>query len=211
MSGTLSQEKLKEVWNAVKRDKQGAKALKIIRSAGLELDVPVEHQTWSGMLASIPFLAHRRGRSRHLPVPKGVRPVIWFLREIARALAEQFTRVEAYDKREHRISIISADRGETVRKCNEAADFLQSISKQRWVVTAHNPYQNTIATIRAKVELRTGQTHDSVLINLIDAVFRAAGYEGFDMELDAFKQLEINEKNTRKASRRKLLGPQYEI
>jgi hypothetical protein len=91
-------------------------------------------------------------------------------------------------------------------------DTGRGFSRNRnWAIIQFNPYKYTIALVRWAVRVHTGSPHDKELIDLIDAAYRAAGKDGFHMELDAFKKIEIHDRDTRMAGRRKLLGPRFEF
>ncbi len=84
----LQREDLNRIWRAIREDRDGARALAILKKHGFDLErIPVEFYTWPGMIASIPFLPNRRARSRLLSRPRGLRLAIGFLRELARSLA----------------------------------------------------------------------------------------------------------------------------
>jgi hypothetical protein len=206
-----SREKLERVWRAVKQDPDGARALKVLREAGWDLGaVPVDTYTWSGMVASIPFLPNRRARSSRQPSYRSARPLARWLREMAQAILSPYTSVEAHDPR---VRVIHINNPEVMvpHEFVATAAFLERTFSLRWAVTHHNPYQNVIASLRWEARARMEHPHDHELIDLIDAAFRVAGKDGFPMGLDAFKKVLAHEQATRVAGRRKLLGPAFKI
>jgi hypothetical protein len=202
----LQQEDLNRIWRAIRKDKDGARALAILKKHGFDLGrIPVEFYTWPGMIASIPFLPHRRARSRLLSRPRGLRLAIGFLRELARSLASPNSRVETRDPRAEVIYMKASDEMNPLRFM-ETADFLEKVSSWKWVITEHNPRQNAIASLRWEIKWRTKKPHDTELADLLDATFRAGGFkEGFHMTFESLKKTETIERETRKAARRKLL------
>ena len=204
--GKLQHEDLKRIWQAIRKDKDGARALAILKKHGFDLEgILVEFHTWPGIIASIPFLPSRRARSRLLSRPYGLRLAIRFLRELARSLASPYSSVEARDPRAE-VFYMEASDELTPLRFMEAADFLEKVSSWKWVITEHNPLQNAIASLRWETEWRTKKPHDTELADLLDAAFRAGGFkEGFQMQFESLKKTETYEKETRKAARRKLL------
>jgi hypothetical protein len=206
-----SNHELQIVWNKIRRDSAGAKALRILKSAGFDLErIPAETGTHSGMIASIPFLPNKRARSRLQPQLPSARPVIRFLRELARATEDTYSNVEAHDKRNH---ILFGKFNDRIRppRLEEAASFLEWVFSKRWVVIQHNPYKNAISWLRWYVIYYTGAPHDRELIDLLDAAFRAAGKGGFPLELETFKKLGFQDEDTDITGRRRLLGPRFEL
>jgi hypothetical protein len=202
----LQHEDLSRIWRAIRTDKEGARALAILKKHGFDLEKKaVEFHTWPGIIVSIPFLPIRRARSRPLERPYGLRLATRFLRELARCLATANLRVEARDRRTGVIHLGASDEMNPLRFM-EIADFLEKVFSWRWVITEHNPRQNAIASLRWEIKSRTKKPHDTELIDLLDAAFRAAGFkEGFQMQSESLKKTETAERETRKAARRKLL------
>ncbi len=206
----LQHEDLKRIWQAMRKDKDGARALAILKKHGFDLErIPVDFHTWPGMIASIPFLPSRRARSRLLSRPHGLRLAIRFLRELARPLASPYSRVEARDPRARVIYMGAPDEMNPWR-LTETADFPEKVLELfswKWVIAEHNPRQNAIASLRWEIKWRTKKPHDTELADLLDAAFRAGGFkEGFHMEFESLKKTETTERETRKAARRKLLS-----
>jgi hypothetical protein len=201
----LKHEDLNRIWQAIRKDRDGARALATLKKHGFDLEgIPVEFNSWPGIIASIPFLPHRRARSRLLPRPYGLRLAIGFLRQLARSLASPYSRVEASD-RDGVIYMQASDEMDPVRLM-ETADFLERVFSWKWVITEHNPRQNTIAYLRWEIKSRTKKPQDTELATLLDATFRAAGFkEEFRMTFESLKKTETIERETRKAARRKLL------
>jgi hypothetical protein len=209
-------QKLEEVWLSIRQDKDGARALKTLKKAGFDLESigvfacwPGPY-TWPGMIACIPYLPNRRARSSRQPQLRSARPVIAFLREMARATQETYANVEVHDKRKH---ILYGTLAEEIRhpRLEEAANVVEWVFTKRWVVTHHNPRQNAIASLLWEIRFRTKKPHYQELIDLIDAAFRAAGRNGFPMELEALKKVESHDHDTRVAARRKLIGPGFHL
>jgi hypothetical protein len=200
----LQHEDLSRIWRAVRKDKDGARALAILKKHGFDLErIPVAFHTWPGIIASIPFLPSRRARSRLLERPYGLRLAITFLRELARSLESPYSRVEARDRKS--IYMKASDEMKSLRFI-ETADFLEKVLSKKWVITEHNPRQNAIASLRWEIKWRTKKSHDTELADLLDATFRAGGFnEGFHMTFESLKKTETIERETRKAARRKLL------
>jgi hypothetical protein len=143
----LQHEDLNRIWRAIRTDKEGARALAILKRHGFDLArIPVESYTWPGIIASIPFLPNRRARSRLLSRPRGLRLAIGFLRELARSLASPYSRVEARDRAG--VIYMQASDELNLLRFTKAADFLEKVSSWKWVITEHNPRQNAIASLR---------------------------------------------------------------
>jgi hypothetical protein len=202
----LQHEDLNRIWRAIRKDKDGARALAILKKHGFDLErLPVEHHTWPGMIASIPFLPTCRARSRLLSRPDGLRLAIGFLHELARSLASPYSSVEARDPCNKVIYTNASDELDTLRFV-KAAEFLEKVLSWRWVITEHNPRQNAVASLRWEIKWRTKKPHDTELADLLDAAFRAGGLkQGFQMQIESVKKTETCERETRKAARRKLL------
>jgi hypothetical protein len=200
----LHDKDFKRIWQAIRRDEGGARALAILKKHGFDLErIPVQSHTWPGIIVSIPFLPSRRARSRLLERPYGLRLAIRFLRELARSLESPYSRVEAGDRKS--IYMKASDEMKPLRFM-ETADFLEKVLSKKWVITEHNPRQNAIASLRWEIRWRTKKSHDTVLVDLLDATFRAGGFkEGFRMTVESLKKTETIERETRKAARRKLL------
>jgi len=102
----------------------------------------------------------------------------------------------------------SLERETPPKNLEAAADLLEKVLSLRWAIAEHNPQQNEIASLRWEVRFRTGQAHDTALVDLLNVVFEAAGCrEGFRMEYSALKKILRNEANTRMALRRKVRHP----
>ena len=202
----LQHEDLDRIWQAIREDKDGARALAILKKHGFDLKrIPVESYTWPGIIASIPFLPHRPARTRILSRPYALRLATGFLRELARSLASPDSRVEARDLRAKVIYTKASDELNFLH-FKKAADFLEQVFSWEWVITEHNPRQNAIASLRWEIKWRTKKPHDREPADLLDAAFRAGGFkEGFQMQFESLKKTETYERETRKAARRKLL------
>lgn len=202
----LQHKDLNRIWQAIRKDKDGARALAILKKHGFDLErIPVKSHTWPGMIASIPFLPIRRARSRLLSRPHGLRLAIRFLRELARSLASPYSSVEARDPHARVIYMGASDEMNPSRFM-ETANFLEKVLSWKWVITEHNPRQNAVALLRWEIDWRTEKPHDTELADLLDAAFRAGGFkEGFQMQFESLKKTETYERETRKAARRKLL------
>jgi hypothetical protein len=200
----LQHEHLYRIWRAIRKDKDGARALAMLKKHGFDLErIPVGFHTWPGIIASIPFLPSRRARSRILPRPYGLRLTIRFLRELARSVESPYSSVEARDRR---FIYTKASDEMKPQRFMETADFLEKVHSKKWVITEHNPCQNAIADLRWEIKWRTKKSHDKELTDLLDAAFRAGGFkEGFHMTLESLRKTETIERETRKAARRKLL------
>jgi hypothetical protein len=209
----LSDDKLEKLWKVIRRDEAGARALRVLRTAGFDLDsigaaaCSDGPYTWSGMIVSIPFLPNRRARSRLLPRLPSARPVIRQLRELAQATEDPYCDVGAHDKRKRTVYGKAAI---TARHWIKVVEFLDIVFSRKWVIVQFNPLKYTIALVRWAVRVHTREPHDKELIDLIDAAYRAAGKDGFHMPLETFKKIEIHDRDTRKAGSRKLLGPRLE-
>jgi|SRR5580704_3649689 hypothetical protein len=199
----LQQEDLNRIWQAIRKDRYGARALAILKKNGFDLDrIPVGFQTWPGIIASIPFLPSRRARSRLLSRPYGLRLTIRFLRELARSLESPYSSVESRDRK---YIYTKASHEMNPVRFKETADFLEQIVSKKWVITEHNPRQNAIADLRWEIKSRTKKSRDKELADLLDATFRACGFnEGFHVTVEFLKKTETIERETRKAARRKL-------
>lgn len=86
----------------------------------------------------------------------------------------------------------------------KAATTLEHFLYWDYVVRNLNPRNALIAELRCTIRERTGKPHDSELIVLLDAAFRAAGHkEGFYISPSALDRIEKREKESRvKATRR---------
>jgi hypothetical protein len=209
----LSNDKLEKLWKVLRRDNDGARALRVLKRAGFDLDSIGDARswigtyTWSEVIVSIPFLPNRRARSRRLPRLSSARPVIQLLRELAQATEDPYSDVSAHDKRKRTVYRKAAI---TAYPWKKVVDFLELVFSRNWEITQFNPYKYTLASLRWAVRLQTGKSHDNELIDLIDAAYRAAGENGFHMKLVTFNKIETHDRNTRAAGARKLLGPRLE-
>src|SRR5579884_2196185 len=148
MKTGIQEEELKRIWNAVSKDRDGARALRNIKTYGFDLGaVPVGINTWSGMTASIPLLPNRRARSRALRKPRSAATVVEFLVKLCELLAIPYQSFEAHDPIERTIHINNLE-GVDLRRVAETANFVRKVTSVRWVFTEHNPRQNAIASIR---------------------------------------------------------------
>jgi len=196
---------LRRIWRAIQKDKDGARALALLKKDGFDLGrLAPDSYSWTGIIASLPFLPNRRARSRVLARPTGLRLTIRFMRELEQALTNGYSRVEAYHRgKKITHSLPSPDF--PLSSFRQTVEFLEQVTSCKWVVIEHNPLQNKVATLRWATKWRTKKAHDKELHDLIDAGFRAAGFrEGFSMEFESFKKVEVAERDTRQAGRRKL-------
>lgn len=202
----IPEKELVRIWNIVRNDRDGARALRKFKSHGFDLGgVPVGLNTWSGMAASIPLLPNRRARSHVLRKPSSVTSIIQFLSELSKMLVTPYVRFEAHDLKAGIIYIQNLE-GVDLRRATEVADFLKRVTSVRWTITEHNPRQNAIASVRWQIRHSTGKARDRELMDLLDAVFRAAGTkETLGISWDSLKKSDTNERETRTAARRKLL------
>ena len=202
----LRKEDLIRIWRLVKKDEDGARALAILKKHGFDLvRIPVESDSWPGIIASIPFLPHRPARSRLLARHNSLRIAIRFLHELAQSLAGPYCSVEARDPRAKVIHMKASDEMNPARFV-EATEFLEKVYRRNWVITEHNQRQNAIASLRWEIKWRTKKPHDTEVAALLDAAFRAGGFkDGLQMQLESLKKTESNERGTRKTARLKLL------
>ena len=201
-----SDAELQEIWNKIRKDPAGKKALETLKSAGYDYleKMPASRESVSGLIASVPFLPNNRARSRLKPKLPSAQPVIRFLREVAQAREDRYSNVEAHDKRIHTLygrayPEIQAKRFE------ETADFLEWVFTKRWAVTQFNPLNSAIYEIRCAFNCCAGAPHDKELIDLLDAAFRAAEKPGFPLQLDSLIKLGHQISRTRLTGRRRLL------
>lgn len=196
---------LERIWNKIQNDRGAASALAALKRDRLNLaGIGVGPNSLPAIIASVPFLPNRRARSRVLPRPQGLRLTIRFLRELGNSLTLPFSRVEAYDARARVMYFPPSDE---LRPSSflQATELLERVWSWRWVVTEQNPLVATIALLRWEIRRRTKKPHDRELIDLLDAAYRAAGFrEGFPIELESFKKVERQERESRMAASRKL-------
>jgi len=190
------------IWRKVLADPDAQRALKILERDGIDL----QRGTWPTRIASIPFLPNRRATTRAIRPPRTSRVVIRFLDDLLNSFAAPYGRLEAYDPSNHVFHMRpSLERETPPRQIKDAADLLRRVLSLNWAIAEHNPQHNEIATLRWEVRSRTGQPHDTELVDLLHVVFEAAGFKnGFRMEYSALKKILRNETNTRQALRRKV-------
>lgn len=202
MSTHLTQSKHQQIWRKVLSDRDALRSLRKLNREGFDL----QSGTWPARIAAIPFLPSCRARTRTIVPPRSSRLVVRFLRELVRAFGTPSWRLETYDPRTRVFHMKPSLERETPPKAlEEAAALLERILSLRWAVAEHNPQQNEIASLRWEVRFRTGQAHDTELVDLLNVVFEAAGCrDGFRKEYSALKKILRNEANTRLALRRKV-------
>jgi hypothetical protein len=151
-------------------------------------------------IAVIPLLPNRRARSRVLPVPRGARRVVRFLREISEMAAKPYSEVQAHDG--NGITYFGTGAVRDVLKSGQLAGSLEKALGCRWVLTESNAQQNALASLSWEVKERTGKLHDRQLADVLDAVFRAAGKK-FSESHDTIRKSLDHELHVRQAGLRK--------
>jgi hypothetical protein len=207
MPTQLTPSKQQIIWRTVVSDDDALRALGLLKRRGIDL----QSGTWPARIVAIPFLPNRRATTRLIVPPRSARLVIRFLNELVAAFGSPYGRLEAYDRQARVFHMKpSLDRETPVTALKQAADLLQKILSLRWAVAEHNPRQNEIASLRWEIRFRTGQPHDTELVDLLNVVFEAAGFkDGFRMDYAALKKLLKNETNTRMALRKKVQPPRH--
>jgi hypothetical protein len=199
---------LQRMWNKIRRDPQAAKALRKLELAGYDglSTIPTSKDSITGAIALVPFLPNERARSRLQPKLPSARPIIRFLRELTLAARNDYSNLQAHDKRGHWV-FGKAFEGIHPRKLEEMTNFLDWVFSMRWLIIHHNPRKLGIYEIREDFIDNTGKSHDAQILDLLDAAFRAAGKPHFKLEIDDLKKIRSEIYRTEGVGARRLVGP----
>jgi hypothetical protein len=202
-----SDAELQKMWNKVRRDPGAAKALKKLELAGYDglSTIPASKDSITGAIALVPFLPNKRARSRLQPKLPSARPIIRFLRELTLAARDDYSNLEAHDKRNAWV-FGKAFKDLHPRKLEEMTNFLDWVFSMRWLIIHHNPRKLEIYEIREDFVDNTGKPHDAQILDLLDAAFRAASKPNFKLEIDDLKKIGSEIHRTEGVGARRLVG-----
>lgn len=200
----LTTERLCEIWQNVLSDPDAYRALERLDKAGFQIlhlrphDASFKHPNWADYIAAMPLLPDKASARRiHYAIRSGkYLRLIQELRELANA-PDPFREVAIFAARDYPKG---ADLREDLLK---TASVLEAYCSWNYYVRYLNPRQALLAELRWMIRCRTGKPHDRELNVVLDAVFRAAGYDGFYMDSTALDRLEKRQRESRvKAMRR---------
>lgn len=168
-----SPQNLLHVWNKLKKDREGGKALSSLRDAGFHLI----HRK-PDLFTCIPFLSHRDTHGHRITKPKqAIRLVMRYLRELSGALRSQFPSLESYDPELDRIySQPGIKYG--YPNFDLVANMLEEIASRFWFVTEYNEQNRAITVLLEEIKEDTGEYHYEEVLDLLEALFRCAGMSG---------------------------------
>lgn len=202
----LSRGELHKIWEKVRTDADGKRALLTLQKHGFKLaklEAGGESVTWADFVAAIPLLSTQQAsrRVRRGGKSKFSRALIAEMRGLVVALGDPFTEVR----------ISTNEDGPVPRRpelCNELLAAVKTLEKSLewdWYVRRRNPRNAAIAQLRWEIRSVTRKPHDAELGILIDAAYRAAGFpDGCYIDATALDRIEKREKEGRVKATRKL-------
>jgi len=179
----LTTEQLCDIWEKIRSDSGARRALERLDEAGFRIshleptDATFKHPSWADYIAALPLVPNEPSSRRiHSKISlRKYRPLVQELRQLAAKmnLNVPFKEVTIYGSRDFPWSTTGALRDDLLK----AATILEHFLSWDQCVRNLNPRNALIAELRWTIRERTGRPHDSDLNVLIDAAFRAAGFE----------------------------------
>jgi len=175
----LTTERLCDIWEKVRSDGTGRRALKRLDEAGFRIshlspsDATFERPCWADYVAAIPLLPNKpstRRIHRKIKLQK-YRPLVLELRQFAAKVASPFAVVTVLGAKD----CLDPDKGISRDDLLKAATAVEHFLSWDYCVRNLNPRHAVIAELRWTIRQRTGRPHDSELNDLMDSAFRAAG------------------------------------
>jgi hypothetical protein len=197
---TFTTERLCDIWEKIRSDTGARKALERLDKAGFRIshlrprDATFNRPNWADYVAALPFLSNRPSNRRvhHAASVRKYRPLVQDLRELATDLGVSFVEVRFFSSRDYPVSHVLRE------DLLKAASLLEHYLSWDYYVRYLNPRNAVIAELRSTIRNRTGRPYDRELNVLIDAAFRAAGYqEGFDIDPTALDRMEKRQTESR--------------
>jgi hypothetical protein len=177
---SLTTERLCDIWEKTRSDAEGRRALERLDEAGFPIshltpnDATFKRPCWADYVAALPLLPNRPSTRRIHSKTKLRKywPLVRELRRFAATANSPFAEVRIFGRKDDPDSSLSS-RDDLLKAATTVEDFLS------WDYCVHNlnPRHALIAELRWTIRQRTGKPHDRELNVLIDAAFRAAGYE----------------------------------
>lgn len=197
---TERKQKLEAIWRKVERDPGARRALKKLARDGFVLGRNTQLR-----IAEIPFLDDHRSKSRLLRAPRAsTRVVVGFLRELSKSLSDPHRNLEARNDNAKWAFLMREGIESEFPELKTLPELLDRIFAYRWVVTERNPQHHAIATLELEIQSKTGDWHHGEVLDLLDAVARAAG-KSFTMKEQTLSKLIEREILTRRTAHQKRL------
>jgi hypothetical protein len=191
--------KLGQIWDFVKQDADGRRALNKLARAGFDIrGLPVGGGTltWADHIAGLPLVSNRTSSRRiHGGAElKQYAPLLGVLRELSSAIDDSFCEVVVV-RPSGSSRLEKLDLRQEVKR---TAEFLDSFMNWHWYVRHVNVRNYLIAGLRWEIRERTQKPHDAELSTLIDAAYRGAGHkDGLYVDTTALDRMEKREKESR--------------
>jgi hypothetical protein len=203
----LTTERLCDIWEKIRSDDQGRRALGRLDEAGFRIshlkptDATFGHPSWADYIAALPLVPNKPS-TRYIHTKTKLQkywPLVRELRQFAARLSI-LTDVRIFGGRDYPDFHKSTLRDDLLK----TAEMLDHFLSWDYYVCNPNLRNALIAELRYTIRERTGKPHDSELNVLIDAAFRAAGYkEGSYIESNTLDRIEKRQKESRiKANKR---------
>ena len=175
-------------WEKIRSDAEGRRALERLDEAGFPISrlKPIEgdfkHPSWADYVAALPLLPNETSTRRiHSKIKlRKYWPLVRELRRFAATAHSPFSEVTIFGRKDDPDSSLSS-RDDLLKAATTVEDFLS----WDYCVRNLNPRHALIAVLRWTIRQRTGKPHDRELNVLIDAAFRAAGYEKGSFFIDS--------------------------
>jgi hypothetical protein len=175
----ITTERLCDIWEKVRSDGTGRRALKRLDEAGFRIshlspsDATFERPSWADYVAAIPLLPNKpstRRIHRKIKLQK-YRPLVLELRQFAAKVASPFAVLTVLGAKD----CLDPDKGISRDDLLKAATVVEHFLSWDYCVRNLNPRHAVIAELRWTIRQRTGRPHDRELNDLMDSAFRAAG------------------------------------
>jgi hypothetical protein len=206
----LTTERLCEIWVKIAADPRARRALKRLDQAGFRIShmKPMDatfndHPCWADYIAAVPLVPNKPSTRPILYSFRKNWHIVRQLRRLAFMVNLPFAEVIPFYSRDYTGSAKRSSLGEDLLK---AASMLEHLLSTDYSVRFVNPRNALIAELRWAIRHATRKPHDRDLNALIDAAFRAAGYEeGCYIEPTTLDRIEKRQKESRVKAYRRIL------
>jgi hypothetical protein len=198
----LTTEQLRGIWEKLRCDPDACGALKRLDDAGFRIshltpnDASFKQPSWADCIAALSLLPNKpttRRIHRKTAFRKCSR-LVRELRVLATTLKSPFSEVRIFSKIDFPVNGLHTLQEDLLK----AAMTLEHFFSWDYYVREVNPRNALIADLRWTIRHATGKPHDRDLSILVDAAFRAAGYEdGFYMDPTMLDRIEKRQKEGR--------------
>ena len=209
VTGPLTTEQLCDIWEKIRSDSDGRKALERLDEAGFRIshltptDATFGHPSWADYVAALPLLPNKPSTRRiHSKIRlRKYRPLVEELRQFAATVNLPFMALTIYGSKDYPNYgkdypnyALSTLRDELLK----AATMVEHFLSWDYCVRNLNPRHAVIAELRWTIRQKTGRPHDRELNDLMDSAFRAAGSkEDCYIDSTALERIEKRQRESR--------------